>query len=177
MAYSATWRSEAADDHSRVIAQCFAGADHGPGAAGLTAHEEDRIWQEASSWKGYCEELARRAALVGHEGCLRMLHELGGEAAASLAAAAANGKTPAHYPPAPSPPAPDESAGAMPVSLVDAICIVLLASAIALCLYSLHIALLLILLHFSSAYLILKKMWLHIALLLDLLLLGYLILN
>ena len=84
---------------------------------------------------------------------------------------------PARNPPAPSPPAPDESAGAMPVSLVDAICIVLLASAIALCLYSLHIALLLILLHFSSAYLILKKMWLHIALLLDLLLLGYLILN
>ena len=31
------WRSEAAHDHSRVLAQCFAGADHGAGAAGLTA--------------------------------------------------------------------------------------------------------------------------------------------
>ena len=57
---------------------------------------------------------------------------------------------PARNPPAPSPPAPDESAGAMPVSLVDAICIVLLAYAIALCLYSLHIALLLYIC-FSSA--------------------------
>ena len=31
------WRSEAAHDHSRVLAQCFAGADHGPGAAAFTA--------------------------------------------------------------------------------------------------------------------------------------------
>ena len=86
------WRSEAqaSHDHSRVLAQCFAGADHGPGAAGLTAQLEDRIWQEASSWKGYCEELARTAAALGHGGCLRVLHELDGEAAASLAAAGAN---------------------------------------------------------------------------------------
>ena len=62
------WRSEAADDHSRVLAQCFAGADHGPGAETFTAQREDRIWQEASSWKGYCEGLARTAAELGHEG-------------------------------------------------------------------------------------------------------------
>ena len=90
------WRSEAAHDHSRVLSRCFAGADHAPGAAGVTAQEEDRIWQIASSWKGYCEELAKKAALRGHEGCLRVLHELGGEAAASLAAADAMGATPAH---------------------------------------------------------------------------------
>ena len=30
------WRSEAAHDHARLL-QCFAGADHGPGAARLTA--------------------------------------------------------------------------------------------------------------------------------------------
>ena len=41
------WRSEAADDHSRVLAQCFAVADHGPGAAALTAEKEDEIWQQA----------------------------------------------------------------------------------------------------------------------------------
>ena len=29
------WRSEAAHDHSRVLAQCFAGADHAPGAPGI----------------------------------------------------------------------------------------------------------------------------------------------
>ena len=81
------WRSDAVHEHSRVLAQCFAGADHAPGAAGLTAQEEDKIWQEASSWKGYCKELARTAAFLGHEGCLRLLHELGGEAAVSLAAA------------------------------------------------------------------------------------------
>ena len=91
------WRSEAAHDHSRVLAQCFAGADHAPGAAGFTAQLEDRIWQAASSWKGYCEVLAEKAALRGHEGCLRVLHELGGEAAASVAAADADGDTPAHY--------------------------------------------------------------------------------
>ena len=91
------WRSEAADDHARLLQQCFAGADHGPGAVRLTAQEEDRIWQEASSWKGYCEGLAGTAAARGHEACLRVLHELGGEAAASLAAADANGDTPAHY--------------------------------------------------------------------------------
>ena len=91
------WRSEAAYDHSRVLAQCFAGADHGPGAAGFTAQLEDEIWQEASSWKGYCQMLATTAASLGHEGCLRVLHEVGGEAAASLAAADENGATPAHY--------------------------------------------------------------------------------
>ena len=91
------WRSEAAHDHSRVLAQCFAGADHAPGAAGFTAQLENRIWQAASSWKGYCEGLAEKAALRGHEGCLRVLHELGGDVAASLAAADADGDTPAHY--------------------------------------------------------------------------------
>ena len=75
------WRSEAAHDHARVLAQCFAGADHAPGAAGFTAQLEDRIWQAASSWKGYCEVLAEKAALRGHDGCLRVLHELRGEAA------------------------------------------------------------------------------------------------
>ena len=91
------WRSEAAGDHSRVLAQCFAGAYDGPGAAAFTAQREEEIWQEASSWKGYCDELAVRAAANGHEGCLRVLHELGGEAAASLAAANGAGRTPAHY--------------------------------------------------------------------------------
>ena len=38
------WRSEAADDHSRVLA-CFAGADHGPRAAAFTVQMEDKIWQ------------------------------------------------------------------------------------------------------------------------------------
>jgi len=90
------WRSDAAHDHSRVIAQCFACTDHGPGAAGFTAEEEDKLWQEASSWKGYCEVLARAAASLGHEGCLRVLYELGGYAVASLAAADADGDTPAH---------------------------------------------------------------------------------
>ena len=89
------WRSEAAHDHSRVLAQCFAGADHGPGVVGFTAQLEDEIWQEASSWKGYCQMLATTAASIGHGGCLRVLHELGGEAAASLAAADADGVTPA----------------------------------------------------------------------------------
>ena len=88
------WRSEAADEHSRVLAQCFAGAGHG--VETFTAQDEDRIWQEASSWKVYCETLAGKAASLGHEGCLRVLHELGGEAAASLAAAGAGGWTPAH---------------------------------------------------------------------------------
>ena len=40
--------------------------------------------------------LAHVAAGDEHEGCLRVLHELGGEAAASLAAADAGGWTPAH---------------------------------------------------------------------------------
>ena len=66
---STALRSEAAHDHSRVLAQCFAGADHAPGAAGFTAQLEDKIWQQASSWKGYCERLAIKAALFGHEGC------------------------------------------------------------------------------------------------------------
>ena len=57
LATAMAWRSEAAHDHSRVLAQCFAGADHGAGAAGLTAQREEKIWQEASSWKGYCLSL------------------------------------------------------------------------------------------------------------------------
>ena len=52
---------------------------HGPGATEFTALE-DKIWQEASSWKGYCERIARTAADLGHEGFLRVLHELGGDA-------------------------------------------------------------------------------------------------
>ena len=80
-----------------MLAQCFAGADHGPGAAAFTAQLEDEIWQEASSWKGYCEGLAGMAASLGHEVCLRVLHELGGEAAASVAAAGANGESTAHW--------------------------------------------------------------------------------
>ena len=65
------WRSEAAHDHSQVLAQCFAGADHGPGAAALTgaaaaitAQEEDERWQAASSWKDYCERLATMSFAV-----------------------------------------------------------------------------------------------------------------
>ena len=69
---------------------------HGPGATEFTALE-NKIWQEASSWKGYCERIAKTAADLGHEGFLRVLHELGGDAAASLAAAdAAKGRPPAH---------------------------------------------------------------------------------
>ena len=79
-----------------MLSQCFADADYGPGAAAFTAQLEDEIWQAAGSWKGYCEELARTAASLGHEVCLRVLHELDGEAAASLAAADADGVTPAH---------------------------------------------------------------------------------
>ena len=73
------WRSEAADEHSRVLARCFAGADHAPGAVGLTAQREDEIWQKSRSWREYCVELARTAASLGHEG---VLHEIGSEAAA-----------------------------------------------------------------------------------------------
>ena len=91
------WRSEAAHEHARVLARCFAVADHAPGAAGFTAQWEDGIWQAATSWKGYCETLAKTAADLGHEGCLRVLHELGGVGAASVAAADADGDTPAHY--------------------------------------------------------------------------------
>ena len=40
--------------------------------------------------------LAEKAAALGHEGGLRVLHELGGEAAASVAAANVHGCTPAH---------------------------------------------------------------------------------
>ena len=90
------WRSEAAHDHARVLAQCFAGTDHGPGAAAFTVQLENEIWLKASSWKGYCKTLTRKAVSLGHESCLRVLHELGGDAAASLAAANANGDTPAH---------------------------------------------------------------------------------
>ena len=90
------WRSEAGHDRSRVLARCFAGADQGAGAAALTAQLENETWQEASSWKLYCEMLARKAASLGHESCMRLLHELGGNAAASLTAADANGYTPAH---------------------------------------------------------------------------------
>ena len=64
---------------------------------GFTAQLEDQIWLKSGSWKGYCRRLARKAASLGHAGCLRVLRELGGEAAASLAAAdAAHGQTPAH---------------------------------------------------------------------------------
>ena len=93
LATAMAWRSEAAHDHSRVLAQCFAGADHGPGVAGFTfAQLEDQIWQQASSWKAYCKKLARRAAGLGHECCLRVLHELGFD----VAAAGFGGLTPAH---------------------------------------------------------------------------------
>ena len=88
------WRSEAAQDRSRVL-RCFAGADRASSAT-LTAQFENDTWLEASSWNGYCATLAGEAASLGHESCLRVLHELGGDAAASLAAAAANGDTPAH---------------------------------------------------------------------------------
>ena len=90
------WRSEAAHDHSRVLAQCFAGSVQGSGAAALTVQLENELWQKASSWKGYCRTLARKAASLGHESCMRVLHELGGDAAASLAAADEGGSTPAH---------------------------------------------------------------------------------
>ena len=93
-----TWRSEEAHDHSRVLA-LFAGADHGPHATTLIVQLEDETWQTASSWKGYCDRLAIQAACLGHESCLRVLHALGGDAAASLAAAGAigGGYTPAHF--------------------------------------------------------------------------------
>ena len=39
---------------------------------------------------------AHSAATYGHEGCLRVLHELGGEVAASLVAVDARGDTPSH---------------------------------------------------------------------------------
>ena len=89
------WRSEAAQDRSRVL-RCFAAADRASSAT-LTAQFENDTWQKASSWDGYCATLAREAASLGHESCLRVLHELGSDAAASLAAADANGGTPAHY--------------------------------------------------------------------------------
>ena len=90
------WRSEAAHDHSRVLAQCFAGSVQGSGAAALTVQLENELWQKASSWKGYCRTLARKAASLDHESCMRVLHELGGDAAASLVAARVDGDTPAH---------------------------------------------------------------------------------
>ena len=88
------WGSEAAQDRPRVL-RCFAGADR-VSTATLTAQFENDTWQEASSWNGYCVTLAREAASLGHESCLRMLHELGGDAAASLAVADTVGDTPAH---------------------------------------------------------------------------------
>ena len=88
--------SEAAQNRSRVLARCFATADQGSRAAALTVELENETWQKASSWKGYCEALARQAASLGNASCLRVLHELGGDAAASLAAAGADGSTPAH---------------------------------------------------------------------------------
>ena len=84
------------DYHSRLLAKCFSGANLSPGATVFAAYEE-KAWEEASSWKGYCERLARGAASLGHKSCLRALHELGGDAAASLAAADVDGWTPAHY--------------------------------------------------------------------------------
>ena len=89
------WRRDSAHYHSRLLAQCFSGANHSPGAT-VFAALEDKTWEEASSWKGYCEKLARGAASLGHKSCLRALHELGGDAAASLAAADVDGSTPAH---------------------------------------------------------------------------------
>ena len=89
------WRSEAAQDRARVL-RCFAGADR-TSSATLTAQFENDTWLEASSWNGYCATLAGEAASLGHESCLRVLHELGGDATASLGAAAARGATPAHY--------------------------------------------------------------------------------
>ena len=83
------------DYRSRLLAQCFSGANHSPGATVFAAYEE-KAWEEASSWKGYCERLARGAASLGHKSCLCALHELGGDAAASVAAADADGCTPAH---------------------------------------------------------------------------------
>ena len=53
------WRSEAAQDRSRVL-RCFAGADRASSAT-LTAQFENDTWQKASSWDGYCETLARKA--------------------------------------------------------------------------------------------------------------------
>ena len=87
------WRSEAGQDRSRVLARC---ADQGSGAAALTAQFENELWLKARSWKDYCETLARTAASLGHESCLRVLHEMGGDAAASLAAADEYATTPAH---------------------------------------------------------------------------------
>ena len=89
------WRGDSAHYHSRLLAQCFSGANLSPGATVFAAYEE-KAWEEASSWKSYCERLARGAASLGHKTCLRALHELGGDAAASVAAANANGDTPAH---------------------------------------------------------------------------------
>ena len=69
-AMALAWRREAAHDHSRVLAQCFAGADHAPGAAEFEA-QENEIWQQASSWKGYCETLARTPlSRSGAPGCV-----------------------------------------------------------------------------------------------------------
>jgi hypothetical protein len=90
------WRMDSANHHSRLLAQCFSDANHGPGAT-VFAALEDKTWEEASSWKGYCERLARGAASLGQKNCLRALHELGGQAAASVAAADADGWMPAHY--------------------------------------------------------------------------------
>ena len=92
------WRSEPAQSRSRVLAQCFAGADQGSGAAQL----ENELWQEASSWEGYCETLARKAASLGHESCLRVLHVLGAQLGdqafvfTNLVAANTHGWSPAH---------------------------------------------------------------------------------
>ena len=70
------WRIEAAEDRARVLARCFPGADQAFGAPALTAQLENGMWQGASSWERYCEMLACEAATLGHEGCLRVLHEL-----------------------------------------------------------------------------------------------------
>ena len=98
------WKREAADHRSRVLAHCKS-CDYGPGVAAFIAQLENerwsmhglgQIWQTASSWKGYCQLLAISAAILGNEPCLRVLHGLGGDAAASLAAANAGGMTLAH---------------------------------------------------------------------------------
>ena len=58
--------------------------------------DEDQYWLKTNIDESFHGEmLANAAAENGREGCLRVLHELGGDAAASLAAAP-DGTTPAH---------------------------------------------------------------------------------
>ena len=112
LALTMTWKSEVA----QVLARCFPmfgfqSADQGNLGVGALLHQleydigswlEHDIWcrlehQKASSWKGYCKSIALLAAKHGHESCLRLLHELGGDAAACVAAPDARGLAAAHY--------------------------------------------------------------------------------